>query len=262
MSTKRLISGTVLDNYSLAKGIYYLSIGGDIKGIDLKAGNFIHISCPGSNPVILRRPFSIFKAKDDNISIIYKVIGKGTENLSFLKKNDCVDFIIPCGNSFDLPPNNNNVVLIAGGLGIAPLGFLLNTFKDSNFTGNIYLYYGVTYEEERIPQSLLTLNGVKYFPHTDYKNGQFDKNLFEFYKENEIEDFLYTYICGPIEMLKVFSNYLIQKGKIVQLSLEVNMACGIGACLGCTIKALDGSLKHVCADGPIFYGDKVNFKSL
>jgi len=63
-------------------------------------------------------------------------------------------------------------------------------------------------------------------------------------------------------MLKVFSNYLIQKGKIVQLSLEENMACGIGACLGCTIKAHDGSLKHVCTDGPIFYAERVDFKSL
>jgi len=262
LSTQRLISGTVLDNYSLAKDIYYLSLEADTKGISLEAGNFIHISCPGRNPVILRRPFSIFKAEDGNISIIYKVVGKGTKNLSFLKKNDCVDFLIPCGNSFDLPPNNNDIVLIAGGIGIAPFGFLLNSIKNSDFKGNIYLYYGVSYEEERIPLSLLSLAGVKYFLHTDYKNGQFDKNLFEFFKENEVDDFLYSYVCGPIEMLKVFSNYLIQKGKIVQLSLEENMACGIGACLGCTIKALDGSLKHVCTDGPIFYAERVDFKSL
>lgn len=261
MSTKKLLFGIVEDNYSVAKGIYYLSIGTDLRSISLKAGNFIHLSCSGRNPTILRRPFSIFKAEDNSISILYKIVGKGTENLSHLKKGDKVDFIVPCGNSFNISLIDNNIALIAGGIGIAPIGFLLRTFQDLSFTGKVFLYYGVTSEEERIPLSLLSLKGIECFLHSDYKDGIFDKNLFEFFRENEVDDFLHTFICGPKDMLRVFADYLVKKGKIVQVSLEENMACGIGACFGCTIKTKDG-LKRVCTDGPIFYGERIDFGSL
>ena len=261
MSIKKILSGIVSENYSLAKDVYYLSIRTNLHGIDVEPGNFINLFCPGKNPTILRRPFSVFKVEGNEISIIYKIVGKGTENLSFLKKENEVNFIIPCGNSFDLPPIGGNIVLIGGGIGIAPLGCLLSYLKNKGFSGKFFLYYGVSFEEERIPLSLLPLKGVECFLHSDYKDSRFDKNLFAFFRENEIDDFKYAFICGPKEMLKVFADHLTKKGKIVQVSVEENMACGIGACFGCTIRTKEG-LKKVCTDGPIFYGDKVDFNSL
>lgn len=260
MSIKKLISGIVSDNSQIAPKTGYLTISAPIYDISLKPGNFIHLSCPGKNPTILRRPFSIFRVGNYELKILYKVKGRGSENLSFLKRGDNIDFIIPCGNSFSVPDKDCNIALIAGGMGIAPLSFLIDYLKLNKFRGGIFLYYGVSFEEERIPLSLLDLAGIDYYLHRDFKEGRFDRNLFDYFKENEA-DFDYAFVCGPNEMLKVFSQYLTQKGKIVQISLEEVMACGIGACFGCTVRTINGC-KKVCTDGPIFYADVVDFNSL
>lgn len=260
MYTKRLISGIVNNNQEIAYKINCLTISAPINDISLKPGNFIHLSCPGDNPTILRRPFSIFRVEDDKLKILYKVKGKGTENLSLLKVGDKLDFIVPCGNNFVIPEEPCNIALIAGGIGIAPICFLLDSLKSSKFSGKVFLYYGVSFEEERIPLSLLNLSEVNYYPQSDYKDGKFDKNLFDYFTENEI-DFDYAAICGPKEMLKVFSKYLLEKGRVIQVSIEEVMACGIGACFGCSIRTVNGN-KKVCTDGPIFYAKEVDFSSL
>jgi dihydroorotate dehydrogenase electron transfer subunit len=256
----RLVTGKIIKNISIADNIYFLSINLESKRLNISAGNFANILCKGENETFLRRPLSVYDYNEDEITFLYKVLGKGTENLSKSRKDDKIDLIVPCGNQF-LIPENGNIVLIAGGMGIAPINFLIRSFSADTSRREIYLYYGVTKEDELINTSLLERKDIKIYIHIDYTEGIFKGNLFDYFLKNEPDEYQNTFLCGPSNMIKRFSTYFLSKNKQIQISLESNMACGIGACLGCSIKTTDG-MKTICKDGPIFNAEKVIFESI
>lgn len=226
----------VLSNKQVAKDIYYLQLQIP-EGFKYKPGQFLMLKVNNLNEPLLRRPFSIANV-DDAIDIYYKVVGLGTKILKSFKKGDLIDFTGPFGNGFDLK-NNKHIVLCGGGIGSAPL-IGLKHFLDSN---NIVsrCFFGFNAKEDCFVDfgEISTLDG-------SFGNKGNVVNLL-----NDLDSSFHVYACGPQGMLKALCELADKKGFSMDISLESNMACGFGVCLGCSVNTING-YKQVCKDGPVF----------
>ncbi len=207
---------------------------------------------------LLRRPFSIYHVSSENtIELLFKKLGKGTEILANAAKDDVVDLVGPLGNGFDISIESP-VCLIGGGMGIAPLYFLA---KQLQATGrDTYMDYILLGARNRDEISRLRDNfsALGYTVKTATDDGSTGHHGF-------IPDLLdavlpevgMVYTCGPHPMMK----NIVKKCKLAetacQVSLETHMACGLGACLGCTVAGAGGDYLHVCKQGPVFKSGEV-----
>jgi dihydroorotate dehydrogenase electron transfer subunit len=224
-------------------------------------GQFVQISCPGSNSVFLKRPISVFSYEANHLEIIYKVVGLGTKNISKLKIDQAVEIILPLGNYFTPPQPSSHILLISGGIGIAPIYFYLNYYKKLFPSATFTLLSGVSRQEEEI-----TLDLPNPFPgnimfHIDSKDDINQGNLLEFYAKQTVENVDFAIACGPLPMMKAFSDHFHQKNIPIEVSLESSMACGYGVCLGCAFSTKEGS-KTVCVDGPIFSSNIIDWNKV
>jgi dihydroorotate dehydrogenase electron transfer subunit len=211
-------------------------------------GQFVMVAC--GKETILRRPISVHSIDNDRLALLYMVVGKGTEWLSQLKKGDSLDILGPLGNGFKVSSETKNYLLIAGGIGIAPLRFLAEKVKKS--CRQIIMLHGAAAAKKLYPKNLLP-SEVNLTIATEDGSAGFKGLITEL-----ISMFSTTadeiYICGPMPMLKHITEHqdtLKLANKPTYLSLEMRMACGLGVCYGCSIKTKNG-LKQVCRDGPVF----------
>lgn len=229
----------ILDNIALTKDIYKMSIEGNYQA---KPGQFINIKVENS---YLRRPISISNIEDNQIDIIYKVVGVGTKQMTELKKGDYVDILVPLGNGFSLV-ENKKVLLIGGGIGTPPLLELKKQLEESN---EVQLLVGLNTSEEDVYEEyqpiIATIDGSK----------GFKGNVIDYLKNNDLT-YDYVYICGPIAMIRALEDYLDVSGEI---SIEARMGCGFGACMGCSCQTKTGKSKRVCVEGPVFKLGELNF---
>jgi len=217
-----------------------------------KPGQFLMIKIPF---LFLRRPFSVLKINKNTISILYNVVGKGTEILSKNKKGDALNILGPCGNSFNIKKENKKIWLIGGGTGIAPLLFLSKKIKKEKIT----FFYGA--KNKNLLLFDILPSGTKFIFSTDDGSYGYKGTIFSCVKnliKKEKPDIIYC--SGPENLLKKISN-LSKKEKIpCFLSIENFMGCGMGICYGCVIKVKSENgweYKRVCKDGPIFKGEEV-----
>ena len=200
----------------------------------------------------LSRPISIANIEEDKLVFLYEVKGKGTEIFSKLKIGDNLELLGPLGNGFDLEKATNNrppsnIAIISGGIGIAPMIFLAKELR-----GNIDFYCGFRHEVYYIDIIKKYVDNI----YISTENGFFGHKGFvtELFVPNKYH---LIYTCGPVPMMKKIVE--MTKDKIpVFTSMESRMACGIGACLGCTIETKSG-MKRVCKEGPVFPGKEVIF---
>lgn len=228
----------VLSNELIAKDTYKMVF--DYKLI-AKPGQFINIKLANQ---YLRRPISISKINSDNFEIIYKVKGKGTLELSKINCDEFLDILYPLGNGFELV-ENKKVLLIGGGIGIPPL---LQLYDELMSLNSVNLLIGLSDIEENAYQEYKPL--IATINKSDYFNG----NVIEYLENNEIE-YDYIYACGPMAMLKAIQNYVTCPG---QISIEERMGCGFGACMGCSCKTVNGVIKRICVEGPVFELKELN----
>ena len=209
-------------------------------------GQFIMVRCGGE--CILPRPFAIFKTNNNDLAIFYSVweSSKGTTWLAKRQINDDVNLIGPLGNGFTIDPVSENLLLIAGGMGIAPLYYLGQLAHSQKF--KVTIIYG-TESRDSYPISS-EINHIRIT-----EDGSIGiKGLVTDVIPQYIEGTDQVFACGPTSMIR---NMILNKanlklnGKRVQVSLEVRMGCGTGICYGCTVRTRDG-LKQVCKDGPVF----------
>ncbi|MCM8772988.1 MAG: dihydroorotate dehydrogenase electron transfer subunit [Candidatus Omnitrophica bacterium] len=238
----------ILKNENLSGNYYFLILENNFKKI-FKPGNFIHIKI-GNN--FLRRPFSIALFDREKIGIIYKVVGKGTDELRKKKKGEFLDILGPCGNFFPIY-KNKKVCIIGGGTGIAPLIFLSKVLK--KYGNDVYFFYGA--RDKNLIFFKLLLTGINYIFSTD--NGSYGKkgNIFDVFKNFE-ENFQVIYGAGPEILLKKLSIY--SENIPVYISVENYMACGMGLCYGCVIRIRKNNgyeYKRVCKDGPVFKASEI-----
>lgn len=222
-------------------------------------GNFCHLKVGKGYSPLLRRAFSFhWVEKEKNcFELLFKVVGPGTELLSWKNPGEKIDLLAPLGNSFSFPEREEKVVLLAGGMGIAPIFYLSNfLLKRRSNPEKIVLFYGVKKEEELILLDELCSLGIELHIATEdgsagYK-GMITSLFYQELKEKRVK-FKRTkfYACGPNPMLKEVSSLSRRLNLNCEISLENHMPCGIGACLGCAVKTVDG-YKRVCKDGPVF----------
>ncbi len=214
---------------------------------EAKPGQFVMVSC--GEECVLPRPFSIHQVNNNGIALFFQVWedGKGTDWLSRQEKNDTVQLFGPLGNGFSISPTSKNLLLVAGGIGIAPLCFLARQALSRGCS--VTLLYG-TRTKHRYPENLLP-TGTKPVAATEDgtagRKGMITGFLPEF---TDWADQVFA--CGPLPMYRDMALKRQElRGKPTQISLEVRMGCGRGVCYGCTIKTRNG-LKKVCEDGPVF----------
>ncbi|MBI5204726.1 MAG: dihydroorotate dehydrogenase electron transfer subunit [Nitrospirae bacterium] len=214
-------------------------------------GQFYMIETASSYDPLLKRPFSILKQKSGTAHFLYRIKGKGTERMRQMKNGASVSVLGPLGNGYPLPGKNLTPILIAGGIGIASLFTLAEKLGK-----NAYLFYGGRTKEELLLLDELKGMVKELIISTD--NGSAGekgtvvdvlKNFLALRSALCAQHLLYA--CGPSPMLEAVSRLATEKGIKGYISMEENMACGVGACLGCTVKTKSG-YKRVCKEGPVF----------
>lgn len=253
-------SGLVISNEPTGGANYLLIIKSPDIALHSKPGQFVHLRCGEGLDPLLRRPLSICLADAEKglLYLWYQVKGKGTELLRKLRQGDGADLIGPLGRGFEIP-EGKRTVLAGGGMGIAPLIFLGYALAESN---KVTAFFG-SKSEEQLPPRQLFPPAEGYLATEDGSVGYqgFVTEILEDCLEGEKPDLLYA--CGPPGMLRQVADLAERRDIPLQVSLETVMACGVGACLGCTCenaKDEGGSWFKVCQDGPVFWAREVKWK--
>ena len=251
----------VLYNIPVGPSCYKLGLEAGYEARTVFPGQFVMIQVSGQPEPLLRRPFSIYNAfgkepGHQNIEVLYKVVGKGTEKLSQVNKGAEINILGPLGKGFAIPEKPGRTCLVAGGIGIAPLYFLVSRLLKNGWVGkDITLFFGAQskpemaliadFENLPINVQLTTDDG-------SFGQKGFVTDLLEIHLKQASPDVMYA--CGPMPMLKTVASLAGTCEISCQVSLETVMACGMGACLGCAVKNSRNTDKyaHVCVDGPVF----------
>jgi len=220
-------------------------------------GQFVMVRC--GDKCVLPRPFSIHQVTNrEDLTLYFAALenGKGTDWLSQRKVGDKVELIGPMGKGFSIYPTSHNLLLIAGGMGVASLYFLAEENRRKGYS--VTTLYGGAIPNPYI-EGLFTPD-VKLIIATENGRSGY-KGLITDLLPNSVDWADQIFACGPLPMYKAMAQMPELKDKPVQVSLEVRMGCGRGVCYGCTVKTKQG-LKQVCQDGPVFNLDDIIWDEL
>ena len=220
-----------------------------------RPGQFVMVRC--GEDTLLRRPLSLHRIDRDNgrIALLFNPIGKGTKWLAEQTDGDTLDIMGPLGNGFTLPNKGEGILLVAGGMGIAPICCLGEEARRQNILPDSMLYGSATIQglfpetEIVFPNTLIPGSCLIRITEDD-SSGQKGR-VTDIIKHHIKETTGHIYACGPVGMYQAMAQMPELKNKHVQVSLEIMMGCGMGVCYGCTIRTKSG-LKQVCQDGPVF----------
>jgi dihydroorotate dehydrogenase electron transfer subunit len=209
-------------------------------------GQFVMVRCGEGIEYQLRRPFSLHRQEGDQLSLLFKVVGRGTRWLSERQAGEKIDLLGPLGNGYQIHPGSKNLLLAAGGIGIAPLVFLAEeAIKKGK---RVTLLLGAPTARQLYPSKLLPTK-VKLITATEDGSTGRKGMITEILPGFDGADQLFA--CGPLPMYQTMAQMAGLKDKPVQVSLEMRMGCGLGICYGCTVKTRNG-LRQACKNGPIF----------
>jgi len=234
----------VVSNEKLTENVYKMVLLGETSEITAP-GQFINIKLDG---FFLRRPISIYDWDDKTLTIIYKVVGDGTEAMANIKNGKQLDCLVGLGNGFNTEPSGENPVLIGGGVGIPPMYGLAKKLILEGKKPQVIL--GFNKKEEIIAyKEFKELTDDVYIATVDGSVGT--KGFVTDVLKNL--DYTYFYTCGPMPMFKAIEATAYGSG---QFSFEERMGCGFGACMGCTCKTKYGN-KRICKDGPVLVREEI-----
>ena len=236
----------VTANTPLTREVYRMVLEGDTQWIK-RPGQFVNIELEG---LYLRRPISISDWDDKSITIIYKVVGKGTEFMSRMQPGVELDVLTGLGNGFNPDVENKKPLLVGGGVGVPPLYNLAKTLLADGRKVSVVLGFN-TASEVFYADEFKALGADVYVSTADGSMGV-KGFVTDAIREAEI-DFDYFYSCGPLPMLKALCGCTDKAG---ELSFEERMGCGFGACMGCSCKTLTGN-KRICKEGPVMRREEI-----
>ena len=234
---------TITENVPVTSCVYRMRL----EGADLEAqnpGGFENIRLDG---LFLRRPISVYDSEPGSLTILYKVVGKGTEQMAAMKPDETLDVLTGLGNGYDLSKSGETPVLLGGGVGVPPL----------------YLLAKKLIAEGKKPQAVLGFNtAAEVFGEAEFKalgcgvtvttaDGSY--GVKGFVTDALPEEYSYFYTCGPEPMLRAVYRATKTSG---QLSFEERMGCGFGACMGCSCKTITG-YKRICREGPVLEKEEI-----
>ena len=237
---------TILSNEPLTPAVYRMVLEGDTQYIT-RSGQFINIELEGK---FLRRPISVSDYDATTVTIIYKVVGSGTEQMREMEPGTKLDILTGLGNGFSTENSAQHPLLVGGGVGVPPLYNLCKRLISEGKKPSVIL--GFNTESEVFYFEEFKALGVDVYCST--ADGSMGTKGFvtDAIKENNVE-FDYLYTCGPLPMLKALYSATECDG---EYSFEERMGCGFGACMGCTCKTKYGN-KRICKDGPVLKRDEI-----
>ncbi len=234
----------VISNEKIAKDVFKMVMEGDTTSI--ACGQFVNIQIEG---LYLRRPISVCEVVGDKLTIIYKVVGKGTEVMSAMTEGTLLDVLTGLGNGYDLSVSGEKPLLIGGGVGVPPMYQLA---KDLIAQGKaVTVILGFNKAEEIFYEAEFKALGAEVFVAT--VDGSVGTKGFVTDVMKTLTDYTYVYTCGPEPMLKAVYNESNTSG---QFSFEERMGCGFGACMGCSCKTKYGN-KRICKEGPVLTKEEI-----
>jgi len=223
-------------------------------------GQFVHLKTANGTDPLLRRPFSIHRKnlKSGTISLLYRVVGKGTRIMKSTQPDCKFDVLGPLGKSFELQGDFSHAFIVAGGMGIAPIFFLIDSLLEKR--KSITLLWGARGEAEFFQMDELKDTGVQIHLATDDGSMGYPGLVTELLKDQleKTQDGWQGFACGPWRMLKEIQCCVKDTDFTWQVSMEEHMACGVGVCQGCAVLTSNG-YKMVCSDGPIFNLKDIQF---
>lgn len=234
----------ITDNKKIAEKTYFMSLEGDTSAIT-KPGQFINIKLDG---FFLRRPISVCDCENGKLSIIYKVVGKGTKEMSELPVGAELDILSGLGNGYDTSKSGDCPVLIGGGVGVPPMYMLCKKLVSEGKKATVIL--GFNSEKEVFGVDEFKATGAEVYVTT--ADGSVGTKGFVTDVLKKL-DYTYFYTCGPMPMFKAIESIAKTSG---QYSFEERMGCGFGACMGCTCKTKYGN-KRICKDGPVLEREEI-----
>ena len=246
---------TVVANDRIAEGVGLIALRAPRIAATVRPGQFVHLRVATGADIILRRPFSVHRAHGELIEILYQVLGAGTLRLAEKTVGDVMDAVGPLGHGWQVPPGTAHALLVAGGLGAAPLGMLAEHLAVAGVA--VAVAQGAPTASrlvardhfERVARRVEVATDDGSAGEQGFVTGPVARLLAE-------ERFDVAYTCGPEPMQRIVSSMTRDAGVGCQVSLERLMACGIGACLSCVVSTRDG-LKRACVDGPVFGAEEV-----
>jgi dihydroorotate dehydrogenase electron transfer subunit len=248
----------VKSNKEIADGLFLMRFDSVTIASAAQPGQFLNIRAMQHwSPMLLRRPFSISRVAGSSLELLYNVVGRGTKFLSAQRPGDNLDVLGPLGRPFQWDQPMGTAIFVAGGLGIAPFPFLTDVLEKKKTP--VLTFVG---SRTRFDIDKLHLQNVQYA--TDDGSRGFKGNVVEYlaeYLSTHNPEAPKIFGCGPTKMLKTLSTFAQAKGLICELSLEGDMACGIGICQGCPVERNRGTKKYalVCTDGPTFDCREIKF---
>lgn len=238
----------IISNTEVMPGVHLLWLEAPTIASKAKPGQFVMVRCGEDS--LLPRPLSVHQVDGKRLALLFNVVGKGTQWLSRRKAEDAVDMFGPLGNGFSIQPKTKKLLLVAGGIGIAPLYFLASSASREGYSIKIIL--GAQTKAQLYPQRLMPSEIKSVSATENGTTGQ--KGMVTDLIPQHVDWADQVFACGPMSMYLDMAHKkreLKLQGKPVQVSLEIMMGCGRGVCYGCTIKTRQG-LKKVCQDGPVF----------
>ncbi len=238
---------TVASNRGVARGTFEMVLTGDVSSITAP-GQFVNIALDGR---FLRRPISVCDVNENSLTIVYKVQGQGTEEMSHFLPGKELNVLSGLGNGFDTSKSGDAPLLIGGGVGAAPMFYLARCLVKEGKKVNVILGFN-TEDEIYYAENFAALGANVHITTVDGSRGT---KGFVTDAIAECGECSYIYTCGPEPMLRAVYNASELTG---QFSFEERMGCGFGACMGCTCETLYGA-KRICRDGPVLVKEEIKW---
>ncbi len=235
---------TIKENRALTDSVYKMILEGDCSDIT-NCGQFVNIKLDG---LFLRRPISVCDCEENTLTLIYKVVGKGTEQMSKMGKGEVLDILTGLGNGYDTSLSCDKPLLLGGGVGVPPMYMLCKKLISEGKKVSVVLGFN-TKDEIFYENEFKALGAEVYVTTVD---GSCGIRGFVTDAMKDI-DYSYFYTCGPEPMLKAVYKASVTSG---QFSFEERMGCGFGACMGCSCKTITG-YKRICKDGPVMKKEEI-----
>jgi dihydroorotate dehydrogenase electron transfer subunit len=256
---------SILWNKEIGPRLYRLGFETPTMAAGATPGCFVMVRVPGDGAPLLRRPFSVHGLIDGRrnpagLEILYRVVGPGTARLAECTGGGTLDVLGPLGRGFRMAGPSDSVVIVGGGMGVAPLVFLARSIvSHRGDAGPVTAFIGAGCEAEVIGAGTFRELGIDTVITTD--DGSCGLHCLV---TQPLEEYLeehrpgVVYACGPTAMLRCVARLAAARGIHCQVSVETMMACGMGACLGCALESADsGGYLHACSDGPVFDAARV-----
>lgn len=234
----------ITSNKKIARGIFKMTIAGDTSAITAP-GQFVNIKLDG---FFLRRPISVCDCVGENLTLIYKTVGNGTERMSRMAAGESLDLLTGLGNGYNTKASGGNPLLVGGGVGVPPMYMLCRELISEGKNVTVVLGFNskddVFYEDE--------FKALGADVHISTADGTYGTKGFV---TDVIKNLQYTffYTCGPEPMFRAMHKMMKTPG---QYSFEERMGCGFGACMGCSCKTLTGN-KRICKEGPVMESEEI-----